>query len=475
MKKEGIMMDQKRIKEYMEAHRQEMIDDICALVRIDSERTEAKEGKPFGDGAAEALAEGCRILEKYGFKANNCENYAIDTRLNGKDLKLDILAHLDVVPAGDGWSVTAPFEPVVKDGKIFGRGTADDKGPAIAALYAMRAIKELGLELKKDVRLILGSDEECGSSDIEYYFKKHSHAPMSISPDADFPLIFLEKGSLHSTFSAKLEPETALPRVISVHSGVKVNVVPAKAEAVVGGISAAKIRPYAEEIETKLGVSVMLTESADGSTAILVQGNGAHAASPMDGNNALTALLTLLNSLPLAETRSAELLRNAGRLFPHGDWSGEALGVKREDELSGALTLTLDLFSMDETGMSGTFDCRACVSANDENTRQVVYQKFEEAGFEHDDRPMNPPHYVPKDSELVSTLMESYASISGKTGEPLAIGGGTYVHEIENGVACGCADPSVDNHMHGPDEFVIIDQLIMSACVFADAILRLCC
>lgn len=467
-------MYQEQIKQYLEVHRAEMIEDIKALVRIDSARAEAKEGKPYGDGPARALEEGCRIMKKYGFEPMNYENYAIDTRMNQKELQVDILAHLDVVPAGDGWSVTAPFEPVVADGKMYGRGTSDDKGPAIAALYAMRAIKELGIELKKDVRLILGADEECGSSDIAYYFSKQPHAPMAISPDADFPLIFIEKGSLHTTFKAKTAPQEALPKVVSAQSGVKVNVVPAKANAIVKGMSVEELAPYAKKAQEAFGVSVELTQKEEGLTEIFVQGVGAHAASPMDGNNALTALLSLLAALPLAESETARYIRKASELFPHGDFHGAALGVNHEDEVSGKLTLTLDLFSMDEHGMSGTFDCRACVCANDENTRQVIYRKFEEAGFSHDDSPMNPPHHVPRESTLVRTLLNSYTKITGEVREPLAIGGGTYVHHIENGVACGCADPAVDNHMHGPDEFVVIDQLLMSAEIFADAILELC-
>jgi len=468
-------MYQKSIRNYLEAHKDEMVEDIKALVKIDSARTDAKKGMPFGEGAAEALKEGTRILEKHGFAVTNYDNYALDTRLNNKELQLDVLAHLDVVPAGDGWTVTEPFVPVVKDGKIYGRGTSDDKGPAIAALYAMKAIRELGIELKKDVRLILGSDEECGSADISYYFSKQNHAPMSISPDADFPLIFLEKGSLHTSFEAKTGLEDAFPRILSINAGTKVNVVPAKAEAVVQGIDMPVLHAYCLMAYYRLGFSAEFDfDEVENGIRIVAKGTSAHAATPMEGSNALTALLDLLVSLPLAPSRITSLVESVHRLFPHGDYYGAALGVNHEDEISGKLTLTLDIFNLDGEKMSGMFDCRACVSANDENTRDVIYRKFEEAGFEHSISNMSKPHYVPKDSLLVQTLLASYTKVAGKVEEPLAIGGGTYVHSIENGVACGCADPAVDNHMHGPDEFVIIDQMIMSACVFADAMIALC-
>ena len=468
------MTQKEMIHAYLEEHRGELVKDIETLVRIDSARAQAQEGKPYGEGAAAALAAGMEIFEKYGFTGNNCDNYAIDTRMNGRELGLDILAHLDVVPGGDGWTKTTPFEPVTEDGVMYGRGTSDDKGPAMAALYAMRAVRDLGFSLEKDVRLILGSDEECGSSDIAYYFRKNAHAPMTISPDADFPLVFLEKGSLHTTFTAQLVPEEGLPRVRSVEAGIKVNVVPAKADAVVEGMSAEMLTAYAQKTAEKTGIRFTVSGQEDGSLKLHAEGVSAHAAGPMDGNNALTGLLSLLAELPLAQSKTAGLLRSVAQLFPHGDYYGAGLGVDLEDAISGKTTLTLDLFRLTPTQMSGTFDCRACSSATEENTRQVVENRLAGAGFRTDGCPLNPPHYVPKDSRLVQTLLETYTEVTGEEREPLAIGGGTYVHHIENGVACGCADPAVDNHMHGPDEFVIIDQLIMSAEIFALAILKLC-
>ena len=247
-----------------------------------------------------------------------------------------------------------------------------------------------------------------------------------------------------------------------------------KADAVVEGMTADEMKKYVKEAEDETGVKFTVSLAEDGALMIHADGVSAHAASPMDGNNALTALLKLLSSLPLAESKTKTLLHNVTALFPHGDYCGGGLGVNLEDEISGKTTLTLDLFELNDTKMSGTFDCRACNSATEENTKNVVKKKLSDAGFEPNDSPLNPPHYVPKDSELVKTLLETYTDVTGEVREPLAIGGGTYVHHIENGVACGCADPSVDNHMHGPDEFVIIDQLVMSAEIFALAIVKLC-
>ena len=187
----------KKIAAFAESHREEMLEDISILCRINSARKPYETGMPYGRGAAEVLGRALRMAEEYGFSTKNYANYAgaadYSTAL---PKRLDILAHLDVVPAGGGWSITKPFEPLVVDGRIYGRGTADDKGPAVAALYAMRCVKELGVPLSGNVRLILGTDEECGSSDIRYYYNIEEEAPMTFSPDANYPVTNVEKGRL---------------------------------------------------------------------------------------------------------------------------------------------------------------------------------------------------------------------------------------------------------------------------------------
>ena len=153
-----------------------MINDIFKLIRIKSDRGETKEGMPFGEGPAKALEEALSIAASMGFNTKNYENYVGTVDFNEKEKALDILAHLDVVPVSDEWTVTNPFEPIIKDGKLYGRGASDDKGPAVTALYAMKAVKDLNIPLNKNVRLILGTDEECGSSDIKYYYEDEEEA-----------------------------------------------------------------------------------------------------------------------------------------------------------------------------------------------------------------------------------------------------------------------------------------------------------
>ncbi|MCI8525332.1 MAG: M20 family metallopeptidase [Oscillospiraceae bacterium] len=466
-------MYQEQIKAYFAAHRAEITADIAALVRVRSDRGEAAPGAPFGPGPRAALDRFLEIAGGMGFAVRNYDGYVGAVDLQAGPAQLDILAHLDVVPAADDWTVCKPFEPVERDGMLYGRGAADDKGPAVAALWAMRCVKELGVPLPKNVRLIAGTDEECGSSDLAYYYQKERPAPMTFSPDADFPVINIEKGGLRAHITAEFAPAQALPRLTAFHSGFKVNVVPDTAEAVVAGLGAADAQPVCDALAAKTGLAFRLAETAAG-LRITAAGTGAHAACPEAGNNALTGLLALAAALPLADCDGSRKLRALSELFPHGDYLGKALGVAQADELSGPLTISLNMLDVSETGLNACFDCRAPLCANDGNMRQVTARRCAAAGLALEDAPMYPPHHVPADSPLVRTLLDIYERYTGRKGAALSTGGGTYVHDLENGVAFGCAMPGVDTHMHGADERVILDDLLLAGAMFAQAILELC-
>lgn len=467
-------MYKEQIEKYIEGHKEEMVEDIKALVKIDSQRDTAKEGMPFGEGPAFCLKKAEDMIKGYGFKVTNYDNYVITADLNEEEKQLDILAHLDVVPVSDEWKVTNPFEPVLIDGKLYGRGTADDKGPAIAALYAMRAIKDLNIPLKKNVRLILGSDEECGSSDIKYYYSKEKEAPMTFSPDAEFPVINIEKGGLSSTFEGSYEEAIELPRILSIKSGDKSNVVPGKAMALVEGIDKTLLLRTAEGVTNSYGITFNIDEEENSILKIQCRGNATHASTPQSGNNALTGLIKLLVSLPFAPSEAFTKLKAVESLFPHNDYYGEALGVNMEDELSGKLTMCFSIFDYNTTAFKGAFDCRAALCATNENLRDVMNTKMMENGIKLNHCEVYPPHHVDANTEFVQTLLKSYESFSGKEGKAIAIGGGTYVHHLKNGVAFGCGDLEVDNHIHGDDEYISLDTLVMSMKIFADVIIKLC-
>ena len=299
-------------------------------------------------------------------------------------------------------------------------------------------------------------------------------APYTFTPDGSFPVINLEKARLAKEFCAQAPLTEDLPRICAIHAGDKVNVVPAKAEALIEGIDEEILERMADRAAEKTNALFVWEQNGD-RTVIRVKGTAAHASTPEAGNNALTALLLLLSMLPVADSQGFRAICALQEMFPHGDTAGQALHVNMEDEESGALTMNLGILNYQDGKLSGSFDSRAPLCANNENLTEVLRQRFSAAGFTMEAGGMTPAHYVSPDSEFVRTLLESYERYTGIKGKPLAIGGGTYVHELERGVAFGCDMPGVDNHMHGDDEFMEIQTMVMSAKIFADVIVKLCC
>ena len=466
-------MYRKEIEAYFADKQDQILADIARLVNIKSEREPMQKGMPFGKGPYLALMESKKLAEERGLSTKNFDNYVITAEIGPQPAYLGILAHVDVVSEGSGWTVP-PYEMTIRDGRIYGRGTADDKGPAVVALWALKAAQELCPQLSRGVRLILGSAEETGSEDLEHYLPLEAAPPLSFSPDAEYPLINLEKGGYKPVFGAKWDEETALPRVCAIHGGTTTNIVTRECDAWLEGISADAVRPLMEQQQAETGVLFTLTEEGK-KLHLHALGVSAHAASPETGKNAQIAMVGLLAKLPLAESCGQETICNLAQLFPFGDDYGQALGVAQEDEVSGKLTLVFSKLEFFTTGFLAQFDSRCPLCANEGNVRAVVEAAFDACHFEILERPrMFPPHHTPADSLLCRTLLETYEDHTGQKGECLAIGGGTYVHDIEGGVAFGCAMPGTDNRMHGADEFAVIDELMTSAKIFTDAILRLC-
>ena len=467
-------MEKSRIDAYFDdpARRAELVELISRLVRVRSVKGEPQPGMPYGPGPAAALAEALEICQELGFEGSNYDGYVGTADLNGQETILHILGHLDVVGEGTGWTVTGPYEPKEIDGKLYGRGTGDDKGPVVCALLAMKAVRELGAELKSNVRLILGTDEESGSSDIAYYYSKEPYAPYAFTPDANFPVINTEKGHYHPCFTRSWAPETAVPRVKELHGGFRINVLPPEADCLVTGLTAGAVQPCCDRAAAETGAAFELREEG-ADLRILCHGKGAHASTPEEGNNAITALLHLIAALPLAKGESTDALLALHTLFPHGDSAGKELGIAQADEISGALTLCFSLLELDEGGISGQFDCRAPICANDETCKLVTQAAFARHGFTAQGD-MGPAHHTPAGTPFIDTLLRCYEQYTGKKGECLAIGGGTYVHDIPGGVAFGCEFPGFNGNMHGANEFILVDDLITSCKIFTQAILDLC-
>ena len=461
-----------KIENFAKENMPQILDDIRELVAVRSIKGKAMPGMPYGEDIAKVVACMEKLAHKHGFSTTNFDNYMLTARLNDKPDELGILCHLDVVHEGTGWS-SPPFEMDIRDGCIYGRGTADNKGPAVAALYAMKCVRELGIPLKKNVRLMLGTDEESGMSDLTEYFKREAPPPFCFSPDAAFPVYNIEKGRYGPSFSANFQEHKSTPRIAGIKGGHAANIVPDEAEALLDGVQMEELSPYLDEYAKKTGVKFHVEEK-NGGLLVKASGLSSHAAYPEDGNNAVTALIALVSNLPFFSGEGYERLSTLSALIPHGDWAGEKIGIQMEDELSGILTCNLGVFEYTPTSITGRIDIRSPICSNKENCADVMENCFTSAGFDISSSGMVLPHHVSEDLPFIKTLMRAFEEYSGLPGECVSMGGGTYVHGIPNAVAFGAAFPDTETNAHAADEYAVIDELEACVKIFSQIIIDIC-
>lgn len=460
---------QVKIRNYIDEHFSEMTRDLATLVAIPSVKGEPKEGMPFGEGPAKALEAMLSLAGKYGFHTENHENYVGTIDLDPKKpTTLAILCHLDVVPAGTGWK-TPPFSMMMSYGKMYGRGVIDDKGPAVAVLYAMRAIRECKIPVTQNVRFIVGTDEENGSSDLAYYRKKEKLPPRVFTPDAEYPLINIEKGMIRGAFKTSADAFGARS-IVKANGGTVVNAVPELAHAVLKGFEISELRDAAAKFQR---LSFEFEKKEDENVYVTVRGVGAHASTPELGNNAVTGLCAFLASLD-TDDKTSDAFRRVSQAYEYGDEAGVSLGVAERDEESGALTTVFSILDYSDGEIRGKFDCRFPVCDNLESIKEKFARGFNQYGIELTEIKGVGPHKVDADSEFVETLLSVYREATGSRGTPVAVGGGTYVHEIDGGVAFGAEFPGEKNNMHGAGECFSTESFRKNAIIFAEAISRLC-
>ena len=368
------------IETWFTGKEEQMVRQIADLVAVPSVGGEsAGPCQPFGEGPAKALEVALLQAQAAGLRAENQGGYVLTADLNDCPDELHILAHLDVVAPGEGWD-TDPYTLVQEGDLIYGRGVDDDKGPAVAAMMAMECVKALNVPLKRNVKLVLGTDEESGSRDIAHYYATVPYAPCSFSPDAEFPVINIEKGLYTPVITGQWEAQPELPQVVSLTGGIRINVVPRQAEAVIHKLTSCATTPLAVATGWVTGTEIEVVD-IEGGVKITCTGRDAHASTPEEGTNAITALLCLLAQLPLADTASARAIHALSKMFPFKDHHGSALGIDLADEVSGRITVCPSLIQMDRTGFRCQFDARVPLCATKENCSDVVEAVCKRHGF----------------------------------------------------------------------------------------------
>ncbi len=449
----------KKVYELIESYRDDFVQTLRSWIRIPSVKGEASEGAPFGREVREMLDRAMADAERMGFETRNFDGYACDVTLGDAEEKIAVLGHLDVVPAGDGWTHPA-FGAEMENDRVFGRGTNDDKGPSLAALFAMRAIREAGIPLKKSIRLILGCDEESGWEDMEYYCAHTEMPEVGFSPDASFPLINTEKGMIHLCFRA--ENQNTGIRVLEMATGDRMNVIPGESTALLEGGEelAEKVRAWGE----KNGMPVQAQTTADG-VRVTTTGIPGHSAYPEGRRNAIGMMLLLLKDL--GAQGPLKMLAEAVGM----EHDGKSLGCACRDDVSGPLTCNMGILHLADGTWAGTLDMRCPITADLEALKAAAIAHL--PGFTVEDIGTKEPHHVPAEGELVTSLLAAYEEETGLKGEPMSTGGGTYAKVLKQGVAFGALFPDEPDLAHQANEYSDISRLLTAAKIFANALIRL--
>lgn len=446
------------LQRYIRAHANDLLADLAALIRIPSVQGTPAPGAPYGSEVARCLHEMLTLCERLGFRTENMDGHVGWCEYGEGDEMVAVLGHLDVVPAGDGWQAAEPFSGEVKDGRIYGRGTMDDKGPMVAAVYALAALKEFGFVPSRRIRLLFGTNEETGCQDMVWYLAHGGEVPvMGFTPDGEYPIINGEKGILNGSFSRKLH-QTGDYRLIRFEGGTASNVTPAYAVAELA---------CPDDAAARIELDKVTVTPIKGGLRIEAAGVSAHGSTPEQGENAIGRLALALAQLPLEGDLADSMAFLAGRIGL--ETRGESLGLAMRDTISGDLTLNLGVASFADDTLTLTLSVRYPVTKTYDQTYPRLVRAFTLGGFTETEMDHHAALYLPPEHELIRRLCAVYEEQTGEKAELKSIGGGTYAKSIPNLVAFGPIFPGDEVREHKPDEYIEVERLLQNAEMIAAA------
>lgn len=466
------------IKEKVRENFEEEMETLRGLVAIKSVAEQPDDGQqpsaPFGKGVADAFRFMLDKGTELGFESVNVDNYGGHIEFGEGQEIMGIAAHLDCVPEGEGWDHD-PFGCEEADGKIYGRGTNDDKGPAVASLYAMKALKDLGMMPDKRVRLILGLDEETNWDGMRYYLENEEMPDFGFTPDADFPVINAEKGILVFDLAKKFGKFSAPGLEFrSFRGGEAENMVASSARVIVKSDKKSdydKIRETAKYYEELRGHEIGVRTMGK-SLELTAYGVPAHGAHPEKGVNAISVMMGFLGMLDFTNDDVSDFIEFYNRYIGM-ETNGSRLGCRLEDDLSGETVLNVGIIDMDTKSGRITVNIRYPLSFREDD----IYAGMDEACTEYNvgivKKENKDPLYIPEDSAYIKTLMQAYTDCTGDTeSQPLIIGGGTYARAFENFVAFGAKFPDGESVEHQKNEYITRDDFLKMTEIYALAIRR---
>ncbi|RAP77907.1 dipeptidase PepV [Paenibacillus montanisoli] len=449
-------------------YEREIVHHIQELIRIRSVASEPLPGKPFGEGVDKALSYMLELGASMGFAVKNVDGYAGHAEYGTGEELTAVLVHLDTVPEGSGWSC-GPFDAEIHEGKIYGRGASDNKGPAVIALFALKALKDSGIVPERRIRIIFGTNEENGMTDMDHYFAKEPLPDYGFTPDACYPIINAEKGAYVIKLKQSRKAARHQTRLLTIAGGTAANVVPELCRALLsleedGEAELARIRLLAEtNSQIELG-------SMNGPVLeIMAAGKTAHGASPSAGINAVAHMVDFL--MQISDISSDEDFLRFIQEAIGFETFGESLGIACSDPVHGELTLNLAKIRLDEREAEVTLNIRHPVTISGEDVLAKLRQRVGHAGIEMEVAGYNQALFVAPDHPLIRMLSRAYEGVTGKPTELLSIGGGTYAKKMQNrGVAFGAG---VGGGAHQPDEFIPIAEMMDHGVICLQAIFEL--
>ncbi|MBF6978722.1 dipeptidase PepV [Aerococcaceae bacterium zg-BR22] len=456
----------------VEQRKEQLFEDLFRLLRVPSVREDDKATAeaPVGPGPKAALEEFMKMAQEDGFETKQFGPWAGRVEVGSGEQLLGILGHVDVVPVGTGWD-TNPFEPVVKDNRIYARGSSDDKGPTVAAYFAIKLLRELGYEFNQRIHLIVGTDEESGWQCMHHYFQHAEMPDFGFSPDAVFPIINGEKGNVSLTLSMASKAQEGAQHLVAFDGGLRENMVIQDVTATVKGLQPSVADLYADflnEHDLKGHVDI----NGDEAVFTLV-GKAAHGSTPEKGRNAATYLARFLVEFTFDNHAADDFITLLATEL-HEDFTADKVGVAHHHDVMGDVSMNVGIVSYRaEKGGHIVLNFRFPEGTTPEVMGERFAKTLSHYDFELAVGESKEPHYVPADDPLVATLLEVYENQTGLKGHEMTIGGGTYGRLMPRGVAYGALFPDSIDTMHQANEFLAIDDLLRATAIYAEAIYRL--
>ena len=491
----------KRIDQWFDDHREELITDLKRIVRIPSVSAKGEEGGPYGRGCKEALDEMLQIGREHGFHTESYEDYVGSIGLKEKNLNntIGFWNHMDIVPIGNNWKYD-PFEATLEGPFLIGRGVSDNKGPAVGMLYLMQCLRELNIPMNHELCLYVGCDEEKGMSDLKYYVENYETPAISIVADAAFPVCYGEKGIMEGEMVTK---KNMSEHFTAFKGGVASNMIPDRVACTLKG-DEAFVEKLCAELEklselAKAGdfstnspgadtaiQTYFVYECGEGEVTITLHGMSRHSGNPYGSTNSIYGLCKVLSQLTVLADDDQENIRAIMKMSE--GYLGEAQGITYKDEVSGDTTCAATMIDLRDGKLCLNFNIRYAITADDEKDMASLAASGEKYNLMWVLKSNSKPNYFPKENPIVDLLTDVFNQATGQKAESYVMGGGTYARKLPNafvyglgGIAESEEDKALRSQIltpghggaHEPDEILNLNSYFTGLKVFARAMIAL--